>query len=85
MAAAMIVTLLFVAAGLFLARSSAYGGIFIAAALPAGLAAGTRSEDSHRRSILTLALIAALPIALVIVGVGPALAAWAWQRGVQIP
>lgn len=82
--AGIIVTLLFIAVGLFLARSSAYGGIFVAAALPAGLAAGIRSDDSHRPSILTLALIGLVPIALIVVSVGPALATWAWQHGLHI-
>ena len=61
-----------------------YGGAFVAASLPAGVAAGAAKEDTRRTSMILLAVIAAFPLALLIIGVGPTLVLWAHEHGVPV-
>jgi hypothetical protein len=92
--AAAIIIFLCIAAGSAVAATDAfnrgawnpvfYGGGFVAASLPAALAAGTSRDDAYRRSILVLGLISALPIALLIIGVGPTLMLWIARQGLPV-
>lgn len=59
-----------------------YGGFFVAAALPATIAAGAAKSDSRRTSMIVIAIILAFPLALVISGVGPVIVLWAFEHGI---
>jgi hypothetical protein len=61
-----------------------YGGPFVAATLPACVIAATPREDSHRVSFIVIALILALPLALLISGLGSVLVQWASDHGLPL-
>jgi len=58
-----------------------YGSVFVAAALPAGIAAAGARDDSRRTSMLVLATILAFPVALLIAGLGQVFVMWAVDHG----
>ena len=91
---AVVVWLLIIAAGAFIAATDAmndegwnptfYGGPFVAASLPAALAVAVSRDDSHRAAIVVLALLIAFPFALLVSGLASALVQWAFDRGVPL-
>jgi hypothetical protein len=56
------------------------GSWFIAAALPAAVAAALSPNDRHRTSIIVVAFIAAFPYALVAASFGGMVLTWLWRN-----
>lgn len=59
-----------------------YGGPFVAATLPAALAAAVPAADPRKRSMVAMAAMIAVPLALLLSGVAWTLAYWAYEHGI---
>lgn len=58
-----------------------YGAVFVAASLPAALAAGLPGDDERRTGAILCTGIAAFPITLLVASIGPIFIEWALRHG----